>query len=73
MLMFGGFNSEYFNDLHYINVTELWTKPKKYARNFVDYEKLINVKELADYQILTNEGEVVYCHKGILLQNFESE
>jgi Icc-related predicted phosphoesterase len=49
MLMFGGFNSEYFNDLHYINVTELHTKPKRYVRNFGEYEKLINVKEYADY------------------------
>lgn len=27
--MFGGFNSEYYNDLHYINITENQPKPKK--------------------------------------------
>ena len=27
MIIFGGFNGEYFNDLHYINVFELTLKP----------------------------------------------
>jgi hypothetical protein len=28
MIIFGGFNGEYFNDLHYINVFELSSKPE---------------------------------------------
>jgi hypothetical protein len=28
MIVFGGFNGEYFNDLHYANVFELNEKPE---------------------------------------------
>ncbi len=31
--MFGGFNTDYFNDLHFINVTDGFNKPKKYSKN----------------------------------------
>ena len=33
LLMFGGFNTDYFNDLHFINVTDGLNKPKKYSKN----------------------------------------
>ena len=41
LLMFGGFNSDYFNDLHYINVTEGLTKPRRFSRK-MDVDKFIN-------------------------------
>ena len=44
LLMFGGFNSEYFNDLHYINVSEGFPRPKKYWRNSLEAKKIINQK-----------------------------
>ena len=37
LLMFGGFNSEYYNDLHYINVGENPIKPKNLSSS--DYTK----------------------------------
>lgn len=40
--MFGGFNSEYFNDLHYINVSDGLNRPKKYIKNTTEMVKLIN-------------------------------
>lgn len=30
LLMFGGFNSEYYNDLHFINIADNFVKPKTY-------------------------------------------
>lgn len=42
LLMFGGFNSEYFNDLHYINVSDGLNRPKKYIKNTTEMVKLIN-------------------------------
>ena len=30
LIMFGGFNSDYYNDLHYINVTDVQPKPKRH-------------------------------------------
>lgn len=71
--MFGGFNSEYFNDLHYINVTDGFNRPRKYTRSFHDFAKFINDKSTADLKIGTIENESVYCHKSLLMQNFESE
>ena len=37
LLMFGGFNSDYFNDLHFINVTEGLGRPKKYCRKYENF------------------------------------
>lgn len=31
--MFGGFNTDYFNDLHFINVTDGLNRPKKYVKD----------------------------------------
>jgi hypothetical protein len=33
LIMFGGFNTDYFNDLHFVNVTEGLARPKKPLRN----------------------------------------
>ncbi len=42
--MFGGFNSDYYNDLHYINVTENQPKPKRYYDNKMELKALLNNK-----------------------------
>lgn len=44
LLMFGGFNSDYYNDLHYINVTENQPKPKRYYDNKMELKALLNNK-----------------------------
>lgn len=55
MIAFGGFNGEYFNDLHYINVFELNNKLElsSLEENFKTY---VNSEELADGMVYTNEG-----------------
>lgn len=51
MIVFGGFNGEYFNDLHFINVLD--------SKSKVDYNKeeilakLVNSIELSDSSIKT--------------------
>jgi hypothetical protein len=43
--MFGGFNSDYYNDIHYLNVTEIYTAKKnnKYNNNTkMDNNNLLN-------------------------------
>lgn len=49
--MFGGFNSDYFNDLHFINVSEGMNKPKKYSKNYELIQNFVNKKELSDLTI----------------------
>ena len=48
LIMFGGFNSQYFNDLHFINVTDGLEKPKKYSRKTIEFVKMVNNKQNAD-------------------------
>lgn len=48
LIMFGGFNSQYFNDLHFINVTDGLEKPKKYSRKTMELVKMVNNKQNAD-------------------------
>lgn len=43
LIMFGGFNAEYYNDLHYINMSENQSKPKKYYSK-LDIKSLLNNK-----------------------------
>lgn len=71
--MFGGFNSQYFNDLHYINVTDGFARPKKYWKNVCEVRKMVNRKQSADMCIETSDGEFVYCHKGILMMSFDGQ
>lgn len=56
MLIFGGFNGQYFNDLHYISVHE--SKPKYEITSVSDERNLceyINKREHADYCIKTKD------------------
>lgn len=59
MVVFGGFNGEYFNDLYYINVFE--TKKKVEARSAntlskTNFQHLLGKEELAD-GIITSAQE----------------
>ena len=71
MIIFGGFNGEYFNDLHYINVFQLNAK--------VDYNqeegalKYYNKEELADNCLMTDDKEEVPIHYDWLARVFHSE
>lgn len=56
LLMFGGFNSDYFNDLHFINVSEGLTKPKRFSKTYIEIEKLVNEKSTSDISIQTECG-----------------
>ena len=40
LLMFGGFNSDYYNDLHFINVAEPFVKAKAYTPELKKQGKL---------------------------------
>lgn len=40
--MFGGFNSDYYNDIHYLNVTEIYSNKKNNKYNNNNNNKLDN-------------------------------
>ena len=73
MIIFGGFNGEYYNDLYYINVFELRTKlqipPSIKAKAFL---KIFNRPEYSDCQIKSVEGITFYLHKGFLMNAFKN-
>lgn len=74
MLIFGGFNGEYYNDLYYINVFELKTRlqvpssPRDH-----NCSKMVNNKSFSDCQVTTIEGEQFHLHKGLLVGSLGSE
>ena len=73
LLIFGGFNGEYFNDLHYINVFDLKAKltvPKSHKSSL--YVKFLNNYHLSDHKIETLNGDSFPVHRGILAHSFNS-
>lgn len=71
MIIFGGFNGEYFNDLHYINVLELKSKPEvAYEDKFI---KMLNNEEMSDFTVVTKEGEKVHIHTSVLARYFKNQ
>lgn len=72
LVMFGGFNSDYYNDLHYINVGEMSPKPKIHKANS-DENIYINCQNVSDLKITSNTGKKFDCHKGIFMQYFKTE
>jgi N-acetylneuraminic acid mutarotase len=58
LVIFGGFNGEYFNDLHYINVFELKKKseidPKQRTLSKANFEQFLNSEEYQD-GVITSE------------------
>jgi N-acetylneuraminic acid mutarotase len=73
MIMFGGFNGEYFNDLHYVNAFELRSRLQvpvnEYQSSVV---KHINNKRLSDMVVYTKDKEIFYLHKGLLFNVLKS-
>ena len=73
MLIFGGFNGEYYNDLYYINVFELKSRlqvpSSPRARNLL---KMVNNKKLSDFSVKTADNEEFYLHKGLLAKCFQN-
>lgn len=72
LIMFGGFNSDYYNDLHFINVAENKVKPLRSLINPEDSLQYINNPKFSDSSLKTNDGLFIYCHKGLLQKYFKS-
>lgn len=74
MVVFGGFNGEYFNDLNYINVFELKSRfqtipnPKSNMIN-----QMLKERDGSDGVITSKEGTKIYIHKGLLSKGFEND
>lgn len=72
MLIFGGFNGEYYNDLYYINVFELKTRlqvpSSPVHKNLIN---IINEKKFSDLCISTDDGQLFYLHKGLLINGLK--
>lgn len=55
MIVFGGFNGEYYNDLYYINVFELRTRLQIPPSNLLkNIGKIVNDKKFSDISIKTS-------------------
>ena len=55
LLMFGGFNQEYYNDLHFINVGGAVNRVKKLAEKTYRFENFINKVEYSDCTVTTSD------------------
>ena len=71
--MFGGFNQDYYNDLHFINVGISNAKPKKKSEKAYNIEKFVNNSEISDVTLSTNDNKPFYCHRGFIRNLFQSE
>lgn len=71
MIAFGGFNGEYFNDLHYINVFELTNKLEPYSLE-ENYKNYVNSADLSDGIVYSIEGEAIYTHSALLARYFST-
>jgi hypothetical protein len=72
MIAFGGFNGEYYNDLHYINVFELNSRVDSSLSLEEIYRRYVNCETHSDGVIFTNKGEPVRIHSGLLARYFKS-
>lgn len=74
MIIFGGFNGEYYNDLYYINVFELRSKLQvPSSTQCKNISKIINDKKFSDASVKTSENEVFYLHRGLLINGLRKE
>mgnify|MGYP000241733760 CR=1 FL=1 len=74
MLIFGGFNGEYFNDLHYINIVH--PKKKFFVNSTITTECLAQMeksKTLEWLPITSKEGIEKKICKGLVASRFSSE
>ena len=73
MIIFGGFNGEYYNDLYYINAFELKSRiqiPASCRQKSI--KELINNKNGSDGIITSKEGNQIFIHKGLLSNGFKN-
>jgi hypothetical protein len=71
MLIFGGFNGEYFNDMYYINVFDL--RPKlEMVENTRDTDllKWVGRSIMADARIVCDSGKYIPVHRGLIMGRF---
>jgi hypothetical protein len=71
LVMFGGFNSEYFNDLHYVNITENVQKTLYYHQ--IMSKTTSNRRETEDVELRLKNGKIYCCYKEILLEFLKNE
>lgn len=72
MLIFGGFNGEYYNDLHYINCFELRTKLQVPSSSLPkNISEFIGENNLADLSVKTSENHEFHLHRGLLARIFK--
>lgn len=72
MIAFGGFNGEYYNDLHYINVFELTSRVDASQAPEEVYRRYVNSQAHSDALIFTDRGEPVHIHTALLARYFSS-
>lgn len=71
MLIFGGFNGEYFNDLHFINVFD--TKKKNNASlSNANLKSISQNTQFCSDKINSSEGFEIFVSKGLLSKSFEA-
>ena len=71
MLIFGGFNGEYFNDLYFLNVFELKSKLTVPSNNKnMLYQLFVGNSHMSDFGIFTSDLEKFPIHKGLIVDSF---
>lgn len=74
MVVFGGFNGEYFNDLTYINVFD--TKPRQIKNEIMiesELSKWVGESCLADCVIRSSDNVEIAVHRGLVAAHFKTE
>lgn len=73
MIIFGGFNGEYYNDLNYINAFELKSKIQSPPHSKLkDCSAMLNTKNGSDTVIQCEFDRKIYLHKGLLSKGFKN-
>jgi hypothetical protein len=73
MLVFGGFNGDYFNDLYYITIVK--SKKKIYATSNITADKLEQLKKIKSIEwenVYSNNGECFPICQGLIVERFNS-
>ena len=72
MVIFGGFNGEYFSDLAYINVLD--SRPRQLKTDNIDREmtKWVGKSTLSDGHIKSTNGKSIPVHKGLMTMQFNN-
>ena len=75
LMVFGGFNGEYFNDLFYINVFEVKSRMNSiistlYNNSVANPFKYLNNPDFYDHIVQTTDNKKVYIAKGLIAECF---